>query len=559
YMEHTLFTVTDSWPDVLFGYAVLFFLGALWAGIGGGALGLALTLPRSRLEPLARVFVSICVTFLAVYAYLLFNERVREAYEQFTLDQFHDGEWLAAVIVPTVAIFHYLARPGDRHAALVFLWCSLGWWLGYLVLTKFGGIVLAPPFRSESWGGVLGVLLALMLYLTASNNRAAMLLCRYGVFGGGLGFMFAVFLRHPVRVAWGPFAPIADQLPQWKIAEELFGLFMGIAMGLGVSRLEREGLTAAAEDRPRKPLDIFAVFVMLVALMWVNLRRAPMDWLNRYENIPNEPILGVMPWLWFFAGGITMTAVGLYALFLYSRDALVMTPSTAFGKGALILILLLWMTAVGGFVQHFPGNHGGSHMLVDASFVLLCAIATAMLLKKRVAAEPAYATAQASDTRWRAGSGTIIVVVCSIAAVFAVSGISKAMQDGPAKAARLRFGENAYWRQQAALIGVWSVVGYAPDDRGEPIDSEGISLRSVAFLPSRFVVLEMADGTRVEQLHRWHYMNSQTHLDWNDKSDDPKERVTVALTLRGSRVYIPWPPDAPTGKYLVLEKAASRE
>jgi len=42
YMEHTLYAVSDSFPDVLYGYTMLFFLGALWAGIGGGVLGLAI-------------------------------------------------------------------------------------------------------------------------------------------------------------------------------------------------------------------------------------------------------------------------------------------------------------------------------------------------------------------------------------------------------------------------------------------------------------------------------------------------------------------------------------
>ena len=46
YMEQTFYTVTDSFPDVLYGYSCLFLLGALWAGIGGAILGLAFTLPR---------------------------------------------------------------------------------------------------------------------------------------------------------------------------------------------------------------------------------------------------------------------------------------------------------------------------------------------------------------------------------------------------------------------------------------------------------------------------------------------------------------------------------
>ncbi|HRI86874.1 MAG TPA: hypothetical protein PLJ47_05010 [Candidatus Hydrogenedentes bacterium] len=553
YMEHTLFAVTDSWPDVLFGYAMLFFLGALWAGIGGATLGLAFTLKRSRLEQFARVFTTVCASFLTIYLYFQFNEAARTGYELFTADNFHDGEWLAAIIVPMAACTHLLARRADRHAAFVFLWCALGWWIGYLTLTKFGGLVLAPPFRSESWGGVLGLLIALMIYLVFAKNRAAMLLCRYGILGGGLGFMFAVFLRHPIRIAWEPIAPIADQLPQWKIAEELFGLFMGVALALGVSRLERHGLAAVHEDRPRKPLDIYAVFVMLIALMWVNLRRAPMDWIHRYKVIANEPTLGIMPWLWFVAGGIVITAVALYALYLYARNELSIAPRTAYGKGALVLILLLWLSAIGGFIQHFPSNHRGGHMLVDASFVFLCALGSLLLLKSRPAHEPLGAHVSPSDPLWRPAAGHAIAWACAIVSIFAVSGISMAMQEGPAEGARLRFGENAYWRQQLAMVGAWKTIGLADSEQGEPVASESVDIASIEFRPNRSVILTTKNGEVDATSHRWFYMNSRTHIEWNANVADANHE-TLPLNLYKHRVYVPWPPQSPTGQFLVLEK-----
>jgi hypothetical protein len=101
---------------------------------------------------------------------------------------------------------------------------AAAWWLGYLALTKFGGLRLAPLHRSEGWGGLVGILAVLLIYLKRRHNRAALILCLYGVLGGGLAFPLAVFLRHPITIHWGPFR---GNWPQWRFAECQFWLLHG--------------------------------------------------------------------------------------------------------------------------------------------------------------------------------------------------------------------------------------------------------------------------------------------------------------------------------------------
>lgn len=552
YMEHTLFSVSDSFPDVAYGYAMLFFLGALWAGIAGAVCGLAFTLPRSQLHGLARVFLSLGVAYLAAYLVLFFNPPLKETYELITADHFHDGEWIAALIALAVAAA-FLAVRRDRAAATLFLACAVAWWIGYLALTKFGGIALAPPFRSESWGGVLGILVVLIVYLVRTRNRAALMCCRYGILGGGFGFVLAVFVRHPVRVATGPLA----QLPQWKIAEESFGLLLGVALALAVLRFERGGLVAAREDAPRKPLDIVSVFVVLVALTWMNTRRAPMDWLHRYKVVPNEPMLRVMPWVWFAVAGAILTLPAVYALYLYQRDRLVVAPATARGKAVLLLVLLLWISAVGAFVETFPAGFDTGAMLVHTSFVALAAVVTMMALVPRGNAglSAARSSAGPDDACWRAGLPFASACLAAPVLIVVVTVASMAMQDGTANGARLRFGPDAYWREQSAMMGTWTVIGQsAKTDPAAPLSPQS-EIVSFVFTPSRRVHVVYADGTRVTDLHAWHYMNSLTHLDWNTRNTDLGDDVTVPITLRNRRMYIPWPPNAPNGTYLVLESA----
>lgn len=555
YMEQTMYTVSDSFPDVLYGYTVLFFLGGLWAGIGGATLGLALTLPRSALQRLTAPFITMSTAFLAVYLFLFFNHGIRDVYERLIAQYFDDGDILAAIITLVVCGLHALARPAERREALLFVWASIAWLVGYLCLTKFGGLQLGPPYRSESWGGILGVMIAILVYLVRSRNRAALLMACYGMLGGGLAFATAVFIRHPVRVAWGPFASWGGSM-QWKIAEESFGLLMGLAIALGAARLLRGGMAPAEEDTPRKPLDIFSVFVVIIALLWMNVRRGPERWLERYKIITHEPVAGLPPWIWYVIGGLILSALALQALRLYFRDELTLAPPTAFGKGAFVLLFLMWATVVTGFAQMLPGGSGEEHPIVDMTFLAFAGIATAVLLGLgRTTTSAAAPSVKPSDPSWRLDRPFYVACIATPVIIAAISGVSMAMQDGPVEGARLRFGEKAYWREAMAIMGRWDVAGISSQPSGEATGDTDGGIASIDFLRDRSVVVTMKNGERIADAHRWFHADSRVHLDWYGRVESDPERATIVLTLAEGKLYVPWPPKGDSEGYLVLKRA----
>jgi hypothetical protein len=559
YMEQTMYTVSDSLPDVLYGYTMLFLLGGLWAGIGGAVLGLAFTLPRSHLARFVGPLTAISAVFLATYLFLFFNPEVRNTLDRFTAEQFHDADWFPALTVLIVSGLYGLARPRERAETALFFAGGLAWWIGYLGFTKWGGLSLGPPYRSEGWGGVVGILVVLILYLIRQGNRAALMLCLYGIAGGGIAFALAVFIRHPIRVAWGPFASWGG-IMQWKIAEESFGFLMGLAIALGVVRLARGGLARAAEDEPSKRLDVFSVFVMLVALMWMNLRRAPMAWIDRYHAVPDKSVAGLMPWVWFTLGGILLSALALYALFLYWRGNLAVAPSSAYGKGLVVLLLLMWITLVGAFVQSFPGALKEGFPLVEASFITLAAISTAMLLSRRNADTLPPLSLPAgvplSDPCWNVGLRYGLVWACVPVMLLAVTGLSMAMQDGPASGARKRFGDDAYWRQITQIVDNWELAGLTQSIGGEvsgPV-TEAPSLLEIK--EDRSVVVTYPDGTQEANDHSWYHMDSAIWLEWHGQRPGLSQRASIPMTLRDGKLYIPWPPDGAASGYLVFQKIA---
>lgn len=555
YMEQTFYTVTDSFPDVLYGYAVLFFMGGLWAGIGGAVLGLAFTLPRSALQRLAGPFAAIGAVYLALYLYLFFDHTTRDTWNRLSAQHFHDGDFLAALIALVTCGLYALVRKQERGEALLYCAVCLAWFAGYLGLTWIGGIQLAPPYRNEGWGGVLGILVALIVYLRKTENRAALLLACYGMLGGGLAFAAAVFFRHPVRVEWGPFASWGGMM-QWKIAEESFGLLMGLAIALGALRLLRGGLAPAGEDAPRKPLDIFAVFVVIVALLWMNVRRGPERWIYRYNLMSSEPAAGLPPWLWLAIAGIVMSGLALYALRLYQRDALAIAPPTAFGKGQWVLLFLLWSTVATGFAQQLPEAGSRGYPLVEMSFILFAAAATALLL---FLGNPAPAVSPGdvppSDTRWKPGKGFYAACAGAPVMLVVISLLSIAMQEGPAAGARLRFGPEAYWREAAAVMGTWKVSGLSASPGAAPEQPAPETIRTIEFLRDRSAVVTSAAGDRIADAHRWFHADSRIHLDWYGRLPEHEDKETLVMELSDGRLYVPWPPAGARVGYLVLERA----
>jgi hypothetical protein len=580
YMEQTFYTVTDSFPDVLYGYSCLFLLGGLWAGIGGAILGLTFTLPRSQLQRFVGPFVAILLTFYLVPRFLSFAD-LSDPIRRFVTVHLPNANVFPPFLVVVVCGIYALVRPKERAESALFFACGLAWWVGYLSLIKVGGLALGPPYRLESWSGILGVLVMLIVYLVRQRNRAALMLCFYGIGGGGLAFALAVFVHHPIRVLWGPFAAWGGAMA-WKIAEESFGLFMGLAIALGMARLIRGGLAPAVEDKSSRNLDVFAGFFMLVVVLWRNLDQAPIAWLYRFETVSKGPVAGLMTMTWFTIAGLILSALVIYGLYQYWHGTLSIAPPTPYGKGTLLLLLLIWTTFIAGSAKFFPSGGGRGFLLVTLSFVLLCAIATAMLLSRRDAPADAkeYVTANAppTDSRWNVGAKYGLVWASVPLVLLCITSLSLAMQDGPADRARLRFGPNAYWREALSIIGRWEVQGFvasagktAKGSVGEgsgsgfdpglaqaTLTEREIEFQTIEFKRDHRVSLSLSTGEEVSNAHGWRHSNSRLWLMWHSRDGNTDRRASIHMTLLDGRLYIPWPSDVIREGYLALERQESQ-
>jgi hypothetical protein len=452
-MEQTFYVVSDSLPDVLWAFSCIFLVGLLWSGMGSAILSLAVTESRSTLNGFLGPLIANGAALFAVFLLFFFRPDCREAIDAFGQQHLHDSKFLAAGMILIVSSLYWLARPAQRPQSALFVQGAAAWWAGYLALTKFGGILLAPPNRSESWGGFVGVLAVLALYLARRQNRAGLWMTLGGALSGGLAFVLALFLTHPLVVRWGPFAETTIT-NTWKLTEETFGFFMGLgvaatAIGLLGGNLKPPQEDTADADRANS--DQLAAFVLLIVMPWMNLRKNVRDWGGRYDILPHHDIGGLAAWQWFFVVGVVFTGLGLYALYRVRKGTLsALLPSTAFGKGALLFLLVLWIAQVGVSLHRFVELKTRSAVLVEVSYWVLAGLTTWLLL----ACAPAPGTPSArfiagrdaSDPAWRAGRRYWLLWVSVPIVIVVVAYASMGMQDGPQPKSRLRFGPDAYWR-----------------------------------------------------------------------------------------------------------------
>lgn len=557
FMEYTFYVSSYSLPTVYYAYAGIFFVGAMWSGLGCGSLGLALTLPRSRLAALVRPFATLCLVYLAAYIFFSFNPDTKRAFELYTAEHWHDGEWFAALLALFASAGHWLVRPKDRREAGLFFACACGWWIGYLALTKFGGIELAPPHRSESWAGVLGIFVVFMVYLHRDKNRAAFAFGAYGALVGGLGYALALLARHPIHVSWGPFAG-SEEFMRGKIFEMSYGTILGLGMAIVAAQFIRRGLPSADEDVDRKPLDIVAVFGVLIALNWVNLKNAPLQWINKYGLLPQEPVLGMMPWLWFLIGGGLIAALALRSLDLYRRDALPVAPPTAYGKGSFVLILLLWTSWIGAFTMRLTDPKSDQRLVINAAFVILIATATWLILghfmKARSAVEPSKAGVSPYDATWLPGRRFALLCAAMPILFFVLAEVSMAMQDGPHKNSHLRFGPNAQWRIETDISGPWIATHIAYDLRDLNMTTDGLPVAAAELRPDFTLALTLPDGSVNETDHRWADSKPYPTIVWNANLPDAEQKGAAPLRLKNGRLYASWPPYSDRSYFLAFER-----
>jgi hypothetical protein len=435
YAQIVGYTASSSLPDVAYGYGCLFLIGGLWAGIGSAILALGVTQPRSYLENFAGPLVALWLVWFAMDISGLTGWLAETWY-------LNDTDWFAALSALLVAGVYAVIVPRSRPACFFIMLLAFGWWAGYIILTGLLGLRMTPP-RSDNWSGCVGLFVALVFYLIRKQNRAALQITIFGFMAGGIGFAVGDFFNMLGRAQWGLIGRLESLqgLDYWKWMEQLFGLIMGIGVGLAFLRRIRPKLAPPDEDKSSGDLNTVGLLFLLLVMMWANLHKNVLNW-AKGRHIP-EHLFGIPAQWWFLLVGLILSAMILVAVARRRRGDLPLTPSDQFGRGQLLFLVILWIAVAGAFTQAFPAMAGKGVFFVHVTFWITGGICSLIVLGSSGKPIPqSEAHIAASDRFWRQGirhwiSWLLVPALIGLLAYLTVSSHEK-----PMPGSHLRFTKN---------------------------------------------------------------------------------------------------------------------
>jgi hypothetical protein len=402
------YTMKPELSTSVYGYFGLMVVGCLYSGIGCGLLGLALTQSRRFLEAAMWPMIIIYSTWLVLdwtgvtgWSLDLVAKDPDRPEETAWL---FDTLWICALAtIPLSAAMCLIPR--WRGPATLFLLMSLGWWLSIGLLIGAAGLRINTG-RNDSWAGVLGILLGLMVYLVWQRNRAALMLVGYGLVSGAVGFPLGQLLHALGLSQWGPFGsvPFLAELGHWTVMEQTFGYLMGFGAALGCMRLVRGGLAAAPEDAPGGWLNAFSVWVLLGGLLAINSRTNFRNWMElelltpTTMNQPTELILNISCLIW----------LGIFAwiIWMQQRGKVDLCPASSFGRSQLLAIVMI--VAVFLLYLLLPSLRLPTWLMIVAALMIgiLC------IVHARPAEVPPAELHDCRSSRWNLGWGFVVSCIC---------------------------------------------------------------------------------------------------------------------------------------------------
>jgi len=282
-----------------------------------------------------------------------------------------------------------------------------------------------------------------VFYLIRQQNRAALNVTLYGFLAGGIGFAVGDFVNMLGRAQWGPIGRFESLqgLDYWKWMEQLFGLIMGIGIGLAFLRQVRPKLVPPEEDQSSGNLNTIGLLFLLIIMMWANLHKNVINW-AKGKHVP-EHLFGIPAQWWFLLVGLILSAMILTAIIRRHRQDLPLAPSSDFGRCQLLFLVILWIAVAGAFTQALPAMAGKGVFFVHVTFWITGGVCSLIVLGLSGKSSPQpEAQITASDQFWKTGMLRWISWLLIPALIGMLAYLTVSSHDEPMPGSHLRFRKN---------------------------------------------------------------------------------------------------------------------
>lgn len=410
YMQVLAYTHSGDSVSVLYGFACLFVIGFLWAGLGGAGTALPACLDRERLTglfaPMSAVFVAWIVEDFWLHPWL----RSRG----YRLNWF-DTDWLGALVAIVAALAWAAIRRRVEPGTSLVLHMALGWWAGFLILVVGLGFRMTPP-RGDNWSGCLGMFGGLLVYCGRMKLGEVALAAIVTGTLGGIGFASAVMLKL-VEVTCGL------QTNWHSIYEQTAGLFHGLALAAAMAILARR--TPRRDDEPpvRRWTEVYAVGFVVLGITYLNLSKNPGTWI---KGGVARVMYGLSLSAWFDLGYAALAVAVLVPMIRHLRRPIPIVPTSWVGKGQLFYLAFLWWMVVGNFDRALIGL-AEQRLVTEGVIHLNACLCTLLVLLGSGASREVVDPGSVEPTGRAVGRAVLVGAVAAVVAIGLDWGVVRAI------------------------------------------------------------------------------------------------------------------------------------
>lgn len=454
YMQVVGYTHSPHSLTVFYGFANLFVIGFLWAALGGAGTALPAFLTS---EQLPLFLVPMCAVFItwsaqAVVIDWVFATKRMQRHESPLY--WYDTDWVAALGAIVVALIVAFFRGGLDMGTSLVLYMGIGWFAAFLLLVNVCRLRMTPP-RGDNWAGCVGLVVGVLAYCWQYQLGGVAFATLMAGFAGGIAFSFGqllklLYIRTGLQTNWH------------SVMEQTQGLLFGLGIAVTFCLLRNRAPALAAEPNVPQWMEIFGVFFVLIALTYLNYRKATTTWVELVSPLPERffrlPVAGWFRhsrgWLgWFEIFYIGLGTACIWLLSTHFREPLAFIPTSWLGKGQLLYFVFLWWVVIFNFERALVGF--SPHRLVTEGTITLNAIICTVLMALGAQAIPKQTGSLFSftDWLWKTSLWGIAVMLGSTVVFWGIKHLLFGKAHAPGAALHIRFGEDSNAPKEKPKVG----------------------------------------------------------------------------------------------------------
>ena len=207
---------------------------------------------------------------------------------------------------------------------------------------------------------------------------------------------------------------------------------------------------------------MFAVFCVIIALTYLNYRKAVQTWVDTIDSLPERMFgISVVGWFrhsrgwigWFELFYIALTIALVAVLAVNLRDPIPFISRSWLGKGQLLYLVFLWWMVVFNFERALVNF--SPHRLVTEGIITLNAIICTVLVATGAQAVPKQTGGvfSFSEWLWKVPMWSLVVMAGTTFAFWGIKHALYGKQPAPGASLHIRFGKESNAPKEKPKVG----------------------------------------------------------------------------------------------------------